>query len=483
MIIKQSTVKKLPCLLYDKIDFKTPETGIGHASISVWAQKEGGSLYPYDMGASQVTAAFKSTATSGSTTTLVDSKLAGKYADDYFNGLLIRTLAGTGSGQNLVITDYTGATGTFTFATATAPDNTTTYRVCKGVVDSAGTDYIIDSILTQADDYWNGYEIQIIAGTGSGQVRTVSDFDAATDKITVDSNWSTTPDNTSVYSLCNKWTELGLGAYDISFDAGELDTLGRFIYTVTDDQTAFLDYNGLVTIESATNSDLDTDIADIHTDVAENQTDLNSIISTGGTGPWTTYDGGLGTGQYTATINVKDDVPANVSGAKVTVHNASNDDTPFYGPVTTDANGNAVFTIEGNVYVRVSKAGYNFAPTAKNITASDTYNITGTVLTITPPSDPDLCRLCIYPITLDNQDVTGLKIEISSKDGFTKINGEFIKNSTLEFTYDDTTTPDSYYFDAVQGATVNIACGDLWTGNQEIFVPSEATKDLKDLIS
>jgi hypothetical protein len=474
MVIKQNTSKKLPCLLYDKTDFITPETGIGHASVTVWIQKQGGTLYPYDMGESQKAAAFDSIATGGSTTTLVDSKLAGKYADDYFNGLLIRTLAGTGSNQNLVITDYDGTTGTFTFSSATAPDSTTTYRVCKGVVDSAGNDYIIDSILTEADDYWNGYEIQIIAGTGAGQVRTVSDFDAATDKITVDSNWGTNPDSTSVYSLCNKWIERGKGSYDISFDTGELDTQGFFRYTVTDGQTNFLDFNGMVTIQSATNSDLDTDIA-------ENQTDLNTIISTGGTGPWTTYDGGLGTGQYTATVNVKAG-GVDVQGAKVTVHNASNDDSPFYGPVTTDDNGNAVFTIEGNVYIRVSKAGYNFTAAAKNITASGTYNVTGSALTIDPPSDPDLCRLYLFPITLDNQDVTGLTISISSKDKLTKVNGEFIKNAESTFTYDDSTSPDSYYFDAVQSAVVHITC-DLLGIDHNVIVPSESTKDLNALVS
>jgi hypothetical protein len=275
-IVKQNTARKLLCLLYDVTDFITPKTGVGHASITVWIQKQDGTEYPFDMGALQVTAAFESIATSGTTTTLVDSKLAGKYADDYFNGLLIRTISGTGSGQNLVITDYTGSSGTFTFSTATAPDNTTVYRICKGVADSATSNTLTDSILTEGDDYWNGYELQIIAGTGSGQVRTVTDFDAATDKLTVGENFSPTPDNTSVYSLSDKWAEKGHGRYEISFGTGELDILGDFIYHVTDGQTEYLDFNGKVLVESANLSDLDTDIA-------ENQTDLDAIITTQGT--------------------------------------------------------------------------------------------------------------------------------------------------------------------------------------------------------
>ena len=92
MIIKKNITNKLACLLYYKTDFITPEVNVGHASITVWISKNGGTQYPYGLGTSQVTAAFQSTATSGTTTTLVDSKLAGKYADDYFNGLLIRTV-------------------------------------------------------------------------------------------------------------------------------------------------------------------------------------------------------------------------------------------------------------------------------------------------------------------------------------------------------------------------------------------------------
>jgi hypothetical protein len=271
------------------------------------------------------------------------------------------------------------------------------------------------------------------------------------------------------------WTERGHGIYDISFTAAELNTLGLFKYQVTDVQTEFIDYNGVVTVETANLSDLDTDIA-------ANQADLNTIISTGSTGPWTTYDGGLGTGQYTATINVKV-ASVNVADAKVTIHNASNDDDPHYGPVTTDINGNAVFTIEGNVYVRVSKVGYSFTATAKNITSTATYNVTGTAASITPPSDPDLCRLVLFPITLDNLDIADLVIHISSEENLTKVNGEFIKHAKDTFTINTATDPDSYYYDAVQGAVVHIWCADLGIDQNYITVPALSTVDLDTLIS
>jgi hypothetical protein len=72
---------------------------------------------------------INSQATGGSTTTLIDDSLIDKYPDDHFNGLRIKTLSGTGSGQKLIIADYEGSSGMFTFSSATAPDATTTYKV------------------------------------------------------------------------------------------------------------------------------------------------------------------------------------------------------------------------------------------------------------------------------------------------------------------------------------------------------------------
>jgi len=70
------------------------------------------------------------TADSGSTTTLLDDTLIG-YGDDYFNGDELVFESGTGAGQRLRITDFASSTGTITFATATAPDTTTTYRIIR----------------------------------------------------------------------------------------------------------------------------------------------------------------------------------------------------------------------------------------------------------------------------------------------------------------------------------------------------------------
>lgn len=49
--------------------------------------------------------------------------------DDYYNGLTLTTLSGTGSGQTAEITDYVGSTRVATVTFGSAVDTTTTYRV------------------------------------------------------------------------------------------------------------------------------------------------------------------------------------------------------------------------------------------------------------------------------------------------------------------------------------------------------------------
>jgi len=52
-----------------------------------------------------------------------------------------------------------------------------------------------------ADDYYNNMTVYIASGTGSGQLRTISDYVGATQIATVSANWTTIPDGTSVYQV------------------------------------------------------------------------------------------------------------------------------------------------------------------------------------------------------------------------------------------------------------------------------------------
>lgn len=71
-------------------------------------------------------------ASSGSSTTLVDSTYADDYADDYFNGCIIEITGGTGQGEHALITDFTGLTCTFTFSSlsgGSTPDSTSEFVI------------------------------------------------------------------------------------------------------------------------------------------------------------------------------------------------------------------------------------------------------------------------------------------------------------------------------------------------------------------
>src|SRR3972149_7259713 len=61
------------------------------------------------------------------------------------------------------------------------------------VADAATGSTLVDAALTEGDDFWNGAVLKTIRGTGSGQQRTVADFVAASDTLTVTPNWATNP--------------------------------------------------------------------------------------------------------------------------------------------------------------------------------------------------------------------------------------------------------------------------------------------------
>jgi len=85
----------------------------------------------------------------------------------------------------------------------------------------------------------NSNTIFIVSGTGAGQQRTMSSYNAATRTATVSSNWTTTPDTTSVYSIGRPTTTRSgdvAGIFNIptgTFRVGE--KLFRLIDTSTGD--------------------------------------------------------------------------------------------------------------------------------------------------------------------------------------------------------------------------------------------------------
>ena len=80
----------------------------------------------------------------------------------------------------------------------------TSYKSAVGTAQSgASTTIVLDAGENAADDYYNDLTIYITSGTGSGQLRTISDYDGTTKTVTVSAAWTSghKPNNTSVYSI------------------------------------------------------------------------------------------------------------------------------------------------------------------------------------------------------------------------------------------------------------------------------------------
>lgn len=59
----------------------------------------------------------------------------------------------------------------------------------------------LDSGASAVDDFYNNAIIQVVSGTGAGQSKIISDYVGSTKVATVNDNWATAPDNTSVFMV------------------------------------------------------------------------------------------------------------------------------------------------------------------------------------------------------------------------------------------------------------------------------------------
>jgi hypothetical protein len=191
-----------------------------------------------------------------------------------------------------------------------------------------------------------------------------------------------------------------------------------------------------------------------------------------------------GSGTANIIISLKDGVGVDVADCKVEVY--SNDDTLLVaGAFTTNSNGdtnsgNTFLLVDSTSYkVRMYKAGAVNETQTIAVSGNATHGLTVTVSTPSNPSDPDVCRLRIFPITLDNQDITDLasEIELTVEDMPEEIESQFIRGTTYPFIYDSSTTPDSYYFDAVRGSDVRLVCKKLGFDNP-LTVPDLTTQTI-----
>lgn len=109
--------------------------------------------------------------------------------DTLTNRWTITTTGGTGSGQVRTGQNYTSATRQMTVTAPwnTQPNATTTYTLTP------------EAIVTTSGNFYANWYLKIVAGTGSGQIKRVASQSGSV--LTVESNWSVTPDSTSVFKL------------------------------------------------------------------------------------------------------------------------------------------------------------------------------------------------------------------------------------------------------------------------------------------
>lgn len=127
--------------------------------------------------------------------------------DNAYRGFPITITSGTGSGQNRIIIAYDGSTKVATIDRGwnTVPDKTSVYAIGISHVGTAqsGTSsgITLDKGASAIDGFYNGLQIRITGGAGSGQERTIIDYNGTMKIAIVNPLWATIPDNTSQYQI------------------------------------------------------------------------------------------------------------------------------------------------------------------------------------------------------------------------------------------------------------------------------------------
>jgi hypothetical protein len=100
------------------------------------------------------------------------------------------------------------------------------------------TSITLDSGASGTDDIYNGSTVTITGGTGSGQIRVISDYVGSTKVATVSVAWATTPDNTSTFSVSSQ-----VGQYVNAIPQGRARIVAITSATVVNAVTEFPFFN------------------------------------------------------------------------------------------------------------------------------------------------------------------------------------------------------------------------------------------------
>jgi len=140
-------------------------------------------------------------------------------------------------------------------------------------------------------------------------------------------------------------------------------------------------------------------------------------LSTGYSPEFTTFflgqsggGGGGGIGAYKLSIDCKDQYNHIISDALVSIRIGNT----IISSLLTDVSGHAEFNLEAGTYnVLVYKAGYSFEKYTFTINNDVTATITGSILSLPPAENPELCRVYIRTVDLGLGAVSGVEININ----------------------------------------------------------------------
>lgn len=150
------------------------------------------------------------TATAGAASSITNSAKAYPVDGLANGGLFVEIVSGTGAGQVRKIASNTATAITVTKPWNTAPDNTSAYivfgytlsttRLTANLTATSGT----NNTIVRTGSGWTvnaftGASVRIISGTGANQEALIVSNTATA--LTVVSNWSVNPDNTSVFEI------------------------------------------------------------------------------------------------------------------------------------------------------------------------------------------------------------------------------------------------------------------------------------------
>ena len=154
---------------------------------------DGTNTTAYNKNSGSVTSATVSTVVLGS----------GSGSDDVYNTFVIEIISGTGNTQAREVTDYVGGTTTATLGEnwEITPDSTSTYIVHQNSGKCVEqTQNITNKTLdfkptdSSVNDFYNQNFIKILGGSGTGQIRKITDYNGTTKIANIDTDWQELPD-------------------------------------------------------------------------------------------------------------------------------------------------------------------------------------------------------------------------------------------------------------------------------------------------